>query len=798
MIGRIEVFLRDLKRIFSRSEWTIRLLRLAKLKQPTAEPGLVMVQIDGLSMTQFNRALQKGNLPFLQELLSKERYILRSFYSGLPSNTPAVQAELFYGVKGCIPAFHFRDRQTGRAVKMIDLAFVEEFEKRLRAQGPGLLAGGSSYSDIFTGSAKESHCCFSRMGWEGVLWAVNPLVFPFLVILYIDIFIRTLVLVFVEFFLALFECMRGALKGRLFFRELELVWQRSLVCVFLREFITAGVCLDIMRGLPVIHLNFLGYDEQAHGRGPSSDFAHWSLRGIDDAIKRIYNVIKQSPYRHYDLWVYSDHGQAKTTPYYVKYGRTIEEAVQELFPDTVVQVNTSLKGRREVIKSRVSLLNQKKIRSSLKDQTSSTDAIVQPLVIVTAMGPLGHIYVNKDLSTDDIHFYAKKLVSQIKIPLVLTKEGPRVLAWTSRGCFVFPDEAEKIFGKEHPFLEEIKEDLLRVCFHPDAGEFVIAGWCEGDEAISFPLEYGAHASMGPEETHAFVLLPMDAPVEIKNNKDYLRPIDLRHTVQHFFNKKTLGSLIPPAQGISSKRLTLMSYNVHGCAGMDGCISTERIARVIARFNPDIIALQELDVGRLRSGKIDQVEMIARKLEMKFHFHPAFRWKDEQYGNAILSKYPMALIKSGSLPRSADKGRQYEPRGVLWVSVEFEGKKIQVFNTHLSLWPHERDLQVDALLSEQWLQHPDCRGPVVLCGDFNALPRSAVYRKICHELRDSQAILVGHRPRSTWFGQYPVGRIDYVFINNDFHVRSITVPRTDMEKIASDHLPLITELDFIDP
>ena len=133
----------------------------------------------------------------------------------------------------------------------------------------------------------------------------------------------------------------------------------------------------------------------------------------------------------------------------------------------------------------------------------------------------------------------------------------------------------------------------------------------------------------------------------------------------------------------------MSYNVHGCAGMDGCISTERIARVIARYNPDIIALQELDVGRLRSGKIDQAEMIARKLEMKYHFHPAFRWKDEQYGNAILSRYPMALIKSGSLPILADKRRQHEPRGVLWVSVEFEGKKIQVFNTHLSLWPRER-------------------------------------------------------------------------------------------------------------
>jgi endonuclease/exonuclease/phosphatase family metal-dependent hydrolase len=750
MIGQIAVFLRKLKRVFSRSDWTIRLLRLSKLKKPTLEPGLVMVQIDGLSMTQFNRALQKRNLPFLQGLLTQERYLLRSLYSGIPSNTPAVQAELFYGVKGCIPAFQFLDRQTGRTVKMLDLAFVKEFEERLKAAGPGLLAGGSSYSDIFTGGAKESHGCCSRMGWEGVLWAANPLVFPFLVILYIDIFIRTLVLVFIEFLLALFECMRGTLEGRLFFRELELVWQRSLICVFLREFITAGVCMDIMRAVPVIHVNFLGYDEQAHGRGPSSGFAHWTLRGIDDAIKRIYHVINESPDRHYDLWVYSDHGQVKTTPYFVKYGRTVEEAVQELFGP----------------------------------------------VIVTAMGPLGHIYLKEALNIDAIHFFAKKLVSQIKIPLVLTREASRVLAWTPRGCFIFPNEAEKIFGRGHPFLEEIKDDLLRVCLHPDAGEFIIAGWCEGEEAISFPLEYGAHAAMGPEETHAFALLPMDAPVEIENNKEYLRPLDLRRTVQHFLNKKTFTSKVSPGQGAFPKNLILMSYNVHGCAGMDGHISTERIARVIARYNPDIIALQELDAGRVRSGGIDQAEMIARKLEMEFHFHPVFRWKDEQYGNAILSRYPMALIKSGPLPILSDKRRQHEPRGVLWVTVEFAGKKIQVFNTHLGLWTRERALQVDALLGEQWLQHPDCRGPIILCGDFNSLPRSEVYRKICRKLCDSQASLSGHRPRSTWFGHYPVSRIDYVFVNAGFHVHSITVPRTDLEKMASDHLPLIAEFDTV--
>jgi hypothetical protein len=57
--------------------------------------------------------------------------------------------------------------------------------------------------------------------------------------------------------------------------------------ILLRELITIGSKLDIARGLHIVHLKLLGYDEQAHIRGPTSNFAHWSLKGIDDAIERI-------------------------------------------------------------------------------------------------------------------------------------------------------------------------------------------------------------------------------------------------------------------------------------------------------------------------------------------------------------------------------------------------------------------------------------------------------------------------------------------------------------------------------
>ena len=84
---------------------------------------------------------------------------------------------------------------------------------------------------------------------------------------------------------------------------------------------------------------------------------------------------------------------------------------------------------------------------------------------------------------------------------------------------------------------------------------------------------------------------------------------------------------------------LMTYNVHGCVGVDKRLDVGRIAAVIAQNRPDIVALQELDVGRARSGRVDQAHEIAGRLGMRVHFNCAFRVEEEQYGDAILTPLP---------------------------------------------------------------------------------------------------------------------------------------------------------------
>ena len=99
----------------------------------------------------------------------------------------------------------------------------------------------------------------------------------------------------------------------------------------------------------------------------------------------------------------------------------------------------------------------------------------------------------------------------------------------------------------------------------------------------------------------------------------------------------------------SRTLRVMTYNIHRCTGCDRVVSAERIARVIAEHQPDVVALQEVDVGHPRTGRIDQAAVIAAMLGMHWHFHPAIQRDGGGSGDAILSRYPLRLTRAGALP-----------------------------------------------------------------------------------------------------------------------------------------------------
>jgi len=240
-------------------------------------------------------------------------------------------------------------------------------------------------------------------------------------------------------------------------------------------------------------------------------------------------------------------------------------------------------------------------------------------------------------------------------------------------------------------------------------------------------------------------------------------------------------------------LRVMTYNVHGCVGTDGRLDLARIVQVIGQHEPHVVALQELDEARERSGRNRQAKMIADELGMAFHFHPAWHIReDEQYGDAILSRLPLRLVKAGALPTVKARRGEVEPRGALWVEVEKDGVAFQIINTHLGLCGRERLLQMEALTGSEWMGHPACWERALLCGDLNALPGSRVYRMACKRMRDTQRS-GGVRARTTFPSWFTLLRLDYVFATPELHVEKVLVGRSALDRVASDHLPLVVDV-----
>ena len=145
-----------------------RLLRttrgVARTATTTTEPGVVFIQIDGLSAPLLQWAVQAGNLPTLSRWIRSGSHTMTEWHARLPATTPASQAGLLHGASGQVPAFRWYEKESGRLVVTNhpnDSALVEE---RL-SNGRGLLAdGGVSLSNVFSGDAPTSLLTMSTVG----------------------------------------------------------------------------------------------------------------------------------------------------------------------------------------------------------------------------------------------------------------------------------------------------------------------------------------------------------------------------------------------------------------------------------------------------------------------------------------------------------------------------------------------------------------------------------------------------------------------------------------------------------
>jgi endonuclease/exonuclease/phosphatase family metal-dependent hydrolase len=238
-------------------------------------------------------------------------------------------------------------------------------------------------------------------------------------------------------------------------------------------------------------------------------------------------------------------------------------------------------------------------------------------------------------------------------------------------------------------------------------------------------------------------------------------------------------------------IRIMSYNLHSCIGLDGRASVQRIAEVLHRYDPDFVALQELDVGCERSGGTHQVEELKRLWPSEGEFFPLISMRGGSYGIGFLSRLRVTKWEGVVLPQ-VEQIRPQEPRGLLrvWVTLEHdsgEPVELEILNTHLGLTQKARLTQLAELIRSS---DGDRASSQILTGDFNCSPKSEEYRILCRHWKPTQS-----KPEKTWFGTFPTRHLDYCFVRGEATVVSSMVPKDSLTRVASDHLPLMTDFEL---
>jgi len=234
---------------------------------------------------------------------------------------------------------------------------------------------------------------------------------------------------------------------------------------------------------------------------------------------------------------------------------------------------------------------------------------------------------------------------------------------------------------------------------------------------------------------------------------------------------------------------VMTFNIHHGEGLDGKLDLERIAAVIQQQGADIVSLQEVDKGLQRTARRDMPAELARLTGMTCVFSNNFATQGGEYGNAILSRFPVVSTTNHPLPKISAN----EPRGLLEARLQLPAGPVRFMATHLD----HRSIEEDRLAGVERIRQvieSDPQTPVIIAGDFNAAPNSETYRRLTSFLTDAWTAST-QDPGYTIPATKPNRRIDYIFYRaprlQPGNPKVVATP-------SSDHLPVVVEFTVTNP
>ncbi len=235
----------------------------------------------------------------------------------------------------------------------------------------------------------------------------------------------------------------------------------------------------------------------------------------------------------------------------------------------------------------------------------------------------------------------------------------------------------------------------------------------------------------------------------------------------------LSSCEKPSEEWREQTLRVMSYNVHNCSGTDGVRDYARVAGVISKYDPDLVAIQEVDSMTSRQ-KRDVTAQLAARTGYYGYFAPAIPHTGGKYGVAILSKKPVLSIRQYELPCSSE---------IRTLAVA-EYKDYYFICTHFSLHEEYRLKAVE--IAREVVAGLD--KPVLLAGDLNAYPDSKPLKKF-----EEFMVVLNDTSKPTFSATNPTKCIDYVLGAGAHFVVKKSFSGIGCQ--ASDHLPIYVDVEI---
>ena len=243
------------------------------------------------------------------------------------------------------------------------------------------------------------------------------------------------------------------------------------------------------------------------------------------------------------------------------------------------------------------------------------------------------------------------------------------------------------------------------------------------------------------------------------------------------------------------KISVGSYNIyHGenkwiqLETGEKIIDLKETAKTIASLGVDLCGLNEVRNQWGAKDLCNQAEVLAKELGWHFYFAKAINIAGGEYGNALLSRYPIRtarLVPIETLPKERDPELKYENRVLLIAEVEVEEKPFTVMVCHFGLRPQEKTKAVSTVTKE-WKQ---ITTPAVFMGDLNIRPDTQEYRALAKVMKDT--LPDPNDEHFTFSHQTPNCKIDYIFTN---HLCK-TLDAKVHDKGISDHRPITAVIEI---